>query len=273
MISVIINVLVYVVWITFLFPFACLGMLVTLNTDTALWMARHWWAPVLVWRSGAKLEIEGREHVDPARPTIYVSNHQSTIDIPILFLAIPVNFRYIAKSQLRWIPVLGWYLWIGGHVFIDRANRARAISSLDAAARRIRAGTSIVVYPEGTRSPEGRILPFKKGAFALAMKARVAVVPVTIEGSGKVMPKNSWRVTPGVVHVKIGKPIDPSRFDETDRDGLLIATRNVIIDQSLALGGLGGDRDEPVALPGREGVGRSRKAAAGAPSSCPPNVT
>jgi 1-acyl-sn-glycerol-3-phosphate acyltransferase len=240
------------------FPLTLLAMLVKWDTGASVWVCRHLWSPVLLWAGGARLEVEGRENVDPARPTIYVGNHQSTIDIPAHFVALPVNFKFVAKSQLRWVPIIGWYLWVANHVFINRANRASAISSLEKAARKIRGGTSIFLYPEGTRSEDGRVLPFKKGPFALALKARVHVVPVTIEGSGKLMPKSTWRITPGPIRVKIGKPIDTSAFAEDDREGLIKAVRDTIIADSLAMGGQGGDPDNAVAASGFEGIGRTQ---------------
>ncbi|MBN1205628.1 MAG: 1-acyl-sn-glycerol-3-phosphate acyltransferase, partial [Myxococcaceae bacterium] len=169
------------------------------------------------------------------------------------FVTVRVPFRYVAKSQLGWVPFIGWYLWVAGHIFVNRSNRAAAISSLQRAGRKIRNGTSIFLYPEGTRSPDGRILPFKKGPFALALEARVPICPVTIEGTGSIMPKNSWNIIPGPVHVKIGKPIDTTGFAADDREGLARAVREVIIAQSLELGGKGGDLQDAIAAAGHEG--------------------
>lgn len=247
------------VWTCLLFPIACLAMLVTWNTGTSLWWARNVWAPPLLRGvAGARIVIEGQEHVDPKRPTIYVSNHQSTMDIPLLFVAIPANFRFVAKHQTAWVPVLGWYMWIAGYIFVNRSNRSKAIASLEKAGRKIRGGTSIVMYAEGTRSPDGRVLPFKKGPFALALKARVPICPVTIEGSGTVMPKNSWDLRRGrTVRVKIGAPVDVSRYSEDDRERLVREIRGIIIRQSLELGGKGGDPDRAVAAAGTEGIGRA----------------
>jgi len=239
-----------------LFPLACVAMLVRLDPAVSLWIARTWWAPLLLWAGGARLVVEGEENVDPRRPTIYASNHQSTIDIPVLFKALPINLRFIAKSQLRWVPIVGWYLWLAGHIFVDRANTRRAITSLERAARRVQSGISIIVFPEGTRSPDRRVRPFKKGPFALALKAGAPVCPITIEGSGKLMPKNSWNISPGTIRVKIGRPIASTAFHPEDREGLARAVRNVIITQSLEMGGLGGNREEAVAPRGLEGVAR-----------------
>jgi 1-acyl-sn-glycerol-3-phosphate acyltransferase len=245
------------IWMTLLLPAAFLAMLVTLNRDSGVWLARTWWSPFLVRVvAGARLTVIGAENIDRNRPTVYVSNHQSTLDIPVLFIAIPINFRFVAKSQLRWVPVLGWFLWIGGHIFVNRSNHRSAVRSLKAAGEKIRKGCSILMYPEGTRSPDGRILPFKKGPFSLAVEAGVSVCPVTIEGTASIMPKNRWAITPGEVKVKIGRPIDATAYIERGRDALMRDVRDVVIAQSLELGGLGGDRKDFVAARGLEGVGR-----------------
>ncbi len=246
-------------WVTVLFPVACLVMGVTLNPSLSMWVARRFWSPVLLWAGGAKLVVHGQENVDPARPTIYVVNHQSTIDIPTTLISVPVNFRFVAKKQLQWVPFLGWYLKLAGHILINRSDHRAAVASLDQAVAQIRSGTSIVIFPEGTRSEDGRVLPFKKGPFALALKAQVAICPVTIEGSGKLMPKNSWRITPGEIHVMIGKPIDPHPFGPEDREKLMRVVRGQIIDQSLALGGKGGDREDAIAARGKEGIGQGKR--------------
>lgn len=247
------HMIVHAVWISICFPLAMLSAILR-PSGAGMWVARDIWTPFLIFMSEAKLIVQGVENVDPKRPTVYVSNHQSTFDIPVLIRVLPVNFRFVAKEQLRWVPVLGWYLWFAGHILIDRSNRTRAIASLAKAAKKIRGGTSILMYPEGTRSPDGHILPFKKGPFALALEAGVAVCPVTIEGTARLMPKNSWKINlGGEIKVKIGKPIDAAAYGK-DRDRLMRDVRNVIIQQSLELGGLGGDREDVVAARGKEGV-------------------
>jgi 1-acyl-sn-glycerol-3-phosphate acyltransferase len=155
--------------------------------------------------------------------------------------------------MLKYVPGLGWYMWAAKFVFVDRANHRDAVRSLDEAGAQIRGGVSIIVFPEGTRSDDRRVMPFKKGPFALAMKAGVAVVPVAIEGSGKLMPKNSWNITPGPIKVKVGAPIPAAHFAD-NRDLLIREVRSFIIDQNLALGGLGGDKQDAVAARGREGT-------------------
>ena len=242
-----------------LLPFAGLAIVLTWNGSSASWFARRLWAPALLWVAGARVEVEGREHLDARRPTLYASNHLSSIDIPVLFVALPVDLRFIAKEQLRWVPLVGWYIQIAGHVLVDRRNRARAIASLNRAAEQVvRRRISLIVFPEGTRSPDSHILPFKHGSFGLALKARIPVVPVTIEGSARVMPRRSWSIRPGLIRVRIGAPLDVTRFDMEDRAGLARVAREAVIQGSLALGGLGGvPEDSSVPSPGVASAGPS----------------
>ena len=239
-----------------LFPVALLMMLLNWSRDGEMWLVANVWSMILIKSGGATLEVIGRENIDPKRPTIYVSNHQSTLDAPVMFKGLwPVRFRFVSKHTLKYVPVMGWYLILARYIFIDRSNHRTAVQTLDAAGVRIRAGTSIVVFPEGTRSETGAIGPFKKGPFALAVKAGVAICPVTIEGSGSVMPKNSWSINPGPVKMMIGPPIDPKPYGN-DREALARAVRDAIISQSLQLGGKGGDRSNAIAARGEEGIGR-----------------
>ena len=246
-------VLVAIVWTLMMGVCSFIAMIVTLNRSASMFVVQRWWSPVLLWAGGAKLEVEGLENLDKSKSYIFVSNHQSTIDIPALFRAIPWDTRFVAKSQLKWVPMLGWYMWAAKFPFVDRANHREAVRSLDLAGEQVRGGISIIVFPEGTRSDDCKVHPFKKGPFALAMKARVPVVPVAIEGSGALMPKNSWQITPGAIKVRIGKPIAAEHF-EGDRELLIREVRDHIIDQSVAMGGLGGDKSDPVAAKGLEGI-------------------
>ena len=260
MIRTVLAILVTGVWTLVMFCFCIVSMLVTLRASTSLFWVRRGWSPVLLWAGGARLEVSGREHVDPRRPTIYVSNHESTVDIPVLFMSLPVDLRFVAKSQLRHVPLIGWYMRLAKFVFVDRSNREKAIESLRLAGEQIRSGVSVAVFPEGTRS-DGRILPFKKGPFALATESNVAVCPVAIFGSGRLMPKNRWTFAPGPIRVRVGAPIDPAQFGG-DKEALLQAVRDAIIDQHVALGGAGGDKADAVAGSGVEGIGRATKKSA-----------
>ena len=214
------HMLVHAVWISLMFPIAAIATILHPKSG-GVWVARDLWTPFLIFMSRAKLHVEGVENVDPKRPTVYVCNHQSTFDIAVVLRALPVNFRFVAKRELQWVPILGWYLVLAGHILIDRKNRSRAISSLEQAAKRIRGGTSILMFAEGTRSEDGRILPFKKGPFQLALKAGVAVCPVTIEGTARLMPKNSWKTSDryDVARTRCSTPAVRRRVTRWERKG------------------------------------------------------
>ncbi len=218
------------------FPVAALWLL--FGPSRSHIIGKHFWSPVLLWAGGARLEIDGLEHIKPNQPYIFVSNHQSSIDIPALFAAIPVSARFIAKHQLRYVPFIGWWMTLAGFIYVDRRDSRRAIASLSVAADRIRAGSSILAFAEGTRSDDCRVHPFKKGPFALAIAAGVPVVPITIEGSGRLMPKNSWVITPGPIRVSLGTPIHPEAAN-WNRETLRAMAHRVVVDRSIQLGGLG----------------------------------
>jgi 1-acyl-sn-glycerol-3-phosphate acyltransferase len=166
--------------------------------------------------------------LNPSQPCVYVANHQSQFDIPALALAMPAPFRVVAKRGLLHVPIFGWVLWLGGFIFVDRSDREKAIRSLDRAMRIIRRGMSVVVFAEGTRSPDGRLLPFKKGGFVLALQAGVPIVPVCIRGGREVLPKGSLRIRPGTIDVEFGAPIATSSYTFDTKDSLIAAVRDRI---------------------------------------------
>ena len=155
---------------------------------------------------GVRVEVSGRENV-PAGPAVYAANHGSALDIPILFGHLPVDFRIIHKRSLYLVPVLGWSLYLAGHIGIDRGKAFRARKTLDAVARRIRGGTSVATFPEGTRSPDAEVWPFKRGSFVLALQAQVPVVPLSLAGVKRVVPRGILTLRPGTVQLKIHAPI------------------------------------------------------------------
>ncbi|PYQ19033.1 MAG: 1-acyl-sn-glycerol-3-phosphate acyltransferase, partial [Acidobacteria bacterium] len=158
------------------------------------------WARVLLRGLGVRVEVTGGANV-PQGPAVYAANHGSALDIPILFGYLPVDFRIIHKRSLYLIPLVGWTLYLAGHVGIDRGNAFRAHRSLMAAAARIRAGTSLAVFPEGTRSPDARVRPFKRGSFVLALEAQVPVVPLSLAGVKRVAPRGLLTLRPGTVRL------------------------------------------------------------------------
>ncbi len=224
-------------------------MLLARSGAMPIWFGRHAWGPGGLWLSGARTVLEPMPAL-PDGPLIFASNHESALDIWVLFKLLPRPFRFVAKAELFRIPIFGWYLRIGGHIPVDRGHHASAVQSLRRAGEAVRAGTSLVVFPEGTRSKDGRILPFKKGPFVVAMEAGVPVVPVAISGSGRVTPKSAIAVVPGTIRVALGEPVDPRAF--ADKEALLAEVRHRVVALHRSIGGLGG-ADVDVAPAARSG--------------------
>jgi 1-acyl-sn-glycerol-3-phosphate acyltransferase len=200
-----------------------LGRLLRPRGDLFLRCARPW-SRVLLRAAGARPAYQGMEHLPPG-PCLFAANHQSLLDIPALFLVLPDGSRFLAKESLFRIPVLGWAMTAAGCIPIDRSNRARAVRTLRDAAERVRAGTSVVLFPEGTRSRNGRLAPFKKGVFHLAAAAGVPVVPVAISGSYRILRPGTLVVRPGTLRLSMAPAVDPAA---TDLDGLLAQVRSAI---------------------------------------------
>lgn len=186
------------------------------------------WARILLWISSVRVTVEGQDNILKGRAQIFMANHQSGFDILIVLAHIDTYFAWIAKKELFGIPVFGRALAKTGSIPIDRKNFVRAMRSINDAARRIREGKSVMTFPEGTRSMDGRIHSFKKGVFHLALKAGVPIVPVTIVGSGEIMPKKSIRIHPGCVTLVIHKPIDVAGYSEETLDDLLNRVYDVV---------------------------------------------
>jgi 1-acyl-sn-glycerol-3-phosphate acyltransferase len=189
--------------------------------DTVLRLAR-WWSRILLWTAGVVLTVHVEGELDPRQPYVFMANHLSTVDIWALFIAVPVKIRFIAKKQLGRIPLFGWAMAAGRFIFIDRKNPIAARRSIDEACARIRAGSSVAIFPEGTRSRDGLLGPFKKGGFHLALTAGVPVVPVSIRGAGEVMAPGRLLVRPGPVVITIGAPIDTAGLTTAADRGALI---------------------------------------------------
>lgn len=186
------------------------------------------WSRTLLAAAGARVRYHGLQRAHAHAPCIFIANHQSIVDVWVMLSLVPPNTRFVAKQELFRIPLFGWALAATGCVSINRGNRREAIRSLRQAAARIHDGRSVVLFPEGSRSLDGRLGRFKKGAFHLAVRAGVPVVPVAIAGSFDVVPPRSLRVTPGPVDVFIEPPVDVTPFRPEDYDGLLAQVRRTI---------------------------------------------
>lgn len=240
----------------------------TWNADSALSVARVVWGPVNLRFGFSTMTVEGRENVPADRPYILMMNHQSMADIMAAWMITPTPVRFIAKRVLSYVPVVGWTMWIFGMVSIDRGDAHSSARALKKAARVLRNGRSLCAFPEGTRTRDGKIGPFKKGVFLLAMKAGVPIVPVACEGLDVFVPRTGWHPRPVAIRIKIGRPITTSRDglgardaasdaakggardgerEHASRDDLIKQVRDAMIDMHLEIGGEGGDKEHAIA--------------------------
>ena len=208
----VIRLLFLFVWTLSLMILAPLMILLTFNRQAPLSVARILFSKGLLWIAGAKLTVSGVENIPKDKPAIYIANHCSHLDIGVLCRIAPVNLHFIGKKELAWVPIVGWYMFIAGHIFIDRKNRRKAVTSLRAAALKIKNGKNVIMFPEGTRSKDGKLGAFKAGAFHLALDAEVNIIPIHIEGTHEIWPATGNKITPGKLSVHIGKPIDTSKY-------------------------------------------------------------
>jgi 1-acyl-sn-glycerol-3-phosphate acyltransferase len=183
------------------------------------------WSWLILRTTGVRVHVEGLERIAPGTTYVFVSNHQSIYDTPVVFSSLPYQLRIIAKESLAKFPVLGWHLRRGGHLFVDRRHPDRG-----GILRRWRAlvseGLSLIIYAEGTRSPDGRVARFKAGSFLLAIQAGLPIVPVAIIGTRQVMPKGRLRTEPADVTLVVHDPIQPPVVDEpTVNDAKALAYR------------------------------------------------
>ena len=192
-------------------------------------IARLWGRSILVV-SRIKVTVEGLANIDTERPYIYMPNHQSNFDIPVLLGHLTVQFRWLAKVELFKIPIFGRAMRKAGYISIDRNNRESAFRSLEAAAAKIKNGVSVLIFPEGTRSRDGTIRPFKKGGFVMAIESGVPIVPVVINGTRAIMTKGKFRVNPGQIHMRIFEPIDTLTYTREEKEALMTRVRRVICD-------------------------------------------
>lgn len=192
------------------------------------------WGRGLLAASWLPLEVHGDDEIDRARSYVFMSNHRGLFDIPALLASLPVQTRFLAKRSLFRIPIFGWALSLGGFVNIDRQNPTTAGDSFSAAIGRLRQGVSLLVFPEGTRSASGELLPFKRGGFLLALKSGLPIVPVGITGSGEARRRGSLAIRPRPIRVHYGRPIEVRDYSVRDKESLMRAVRERIEELTVA---------------------------------------
>jgi len=205
-----------------LVPIMFIGMTIYLfvnlidRTGDSFYRLAAWWGRLSAKLFGISIEVIGSENYSSGQNYLLVSNHAGMADIPLILGNIDINLRFLAKEELGKIPIFGWTLKLAGYVMIKRGQNRDALKSLLAATKVIKKGRSVHIFPEGTRSIDGKLLPFKRGAFLVAEKGGAPVLPVTIIGSHLITPKKSLKINKGKIRIIIAPPIPPSQFGSVE---------------------------------------------------------
>ncbi len=188
------------------------------------------WARIVLRVSGVKVIVLGQENILRTSPQIFMANHQSLYDVPALFLALPVQLRFVAKKELVRVPIFGWAMSLSGHIVIDRAAQVGALRIIERSVKRIkREKLSVCVFPEGSMSWDGSLQPFKRGTFVLAMRTGIPVVPIWISGAREVLPRGRLTMKPGTIRLMIGEPLDTSSYVMENKEELMDRVRKSMI--------------------------------------------
>jgi 1-acyl-sn-glycerol-3-phosphate acyltransferase len=191
------------------------------------------WADIILIISGVRTQIFNLEVLDPNQPYIFAANHRSAYDIPVLFSKLPIPFRWLAKESYFKIPLFGWAMKRAGYISINRSNPKQAYQSLLLAAKKVQEGTSIIIFPEGTRQKTDQLGEFKKGGFTLALKSQKPIVPIAIQGSGQVLTKGGFWITPGTITIVLGNPIPTACYCKKKDAEILIHKVREAIEEGL----------------------------------------
>lgn len=210
------RVILIFIWTGLMVPLSLILRVVFANHTIPLIMARNQWGKVVLWLAGVRLIVSGVNKIAFGEPRIYIANHSSYLDIPCLFVALPINLYFIAKAEVKKIPFVGFFMKATKMIFLDRSGGKTAIESMNKSADLIKAGKSVLVFPEGTRSLDGEIKSFKKGAFVLARNANIPVVPIGLKGAELALPPDSFVIRPHKVVLEVGAPILGENFDNVE---------------------------------------------------------
>jgi 1-acyl-sn-glycerol-3-phosphate acyltransferase len=211
-------------------PAATTVLLIAMLSSASPWIdpVIRLWARLVLWGAGIEIRGEGVETIDRAKRYILIANHHSYFDIPCIFAAIPQPIRFMAKKSLFSIPIFGWALRRAGFIPIDRKNRRTAVKSFDLAVERIRKGNTIVIFPEEGRSSEVAMRPFQRGAFLLAIRSELPILPLAIDGTYEVLRVGATRITPGIVTIRVGTAIETAGVSVRAKETLLQQSRGQI---------------------------------------------
>lgn len=224
----ILRVPVFLLWILFstvVYSLMCIVFSIVYRKAARL--IQKLWNLHLLAVGGVKVKVSGAEKLDRSKRYVFISNHQSALDIPVIFAGLSHPISFIAKKELFMIPIFGWGIAAMGHIWIDRGNARKAKASIDRAVRNLQKGNiSLILFPEGTRSKDGRVGEFKQASFTLAIQAGVQLVPVAIRNACTLLPKSSIKIRPGTVYLDILDPLDITK--ETTKTELCTRVHEVI---------------------------------------------
>ena len=218
-----------VVWTLLFASLGIIGSLFEWRGKFLSWVARTW-SKVLLSIAGIKYNTIGLERLDIDNDYFFAANHESALDIPLVFAGLPFHLVAISKIELKWIPIFGWAMVAGGHFFVDRRNHARALKSLEKAKLSMAKNPrSVIIYPEGTRSLDWKVKPFKKGGLVMAMQMGVPVVPIALCGTGNVLKKKGLTLNRQTIELRIGNPIETQNLGSGNRNQFVEDVRQEVI--------------------------------------------
>jgi 1-acyl-sn-glycerol-3-phosphate acyltransferase len=213
---------------TFVWGSLAIVLSVLINPSVASIISGTAWARTNIWLTPVLVRVRGREHIQKGQSYVVVSNHQSQYDIFVLYGWLGLDFKWVMKQELRQFPVLGKACASLGHIFIDRSDRTAAIESINAAKQKIQNGTSVIFFPEGTRSKTGQVGTFKKGAFKMALDLGIPLLPITIAGTRDILPTGTLDIFPGKADLIIHPPVPVEGYTEENLNELILVVRDII---------------------------------------------
>jgi 1-acyl-sn-glycerol-3-phosphate acyltransferase len=193
----------------------------------------RFWSVLIMKIIGSPTTVTGLDKIDTSRPYVYAVNHASALDIPMLYVDLPFQFRIVFKKELLSYPIVGWHLKRSGQICIDQQNPSGSIGSIRSALKGLKGGLPLVIFPEGGRTPDGEIKPFLAGAFFLAIKAQVDIVPVALVGSYELLPMNTYHIKPRPLEMRVGQPISTAGYTLRNMEELSDKVHGAVVDLYL----------------------------------------
>lgn len=200
------------------------------STGRRLHWFSHTWSRLIMKTIFSPVKVTGLDKIDTSKPHVYAANHASALDIPVLYVNLPFQFRIAFKKELLSYPIVGWQLKRSGQVCIDQQNPSHSISSIRAALKGLKAGLPLVIFPEGGRTPDGEIKPFLQGAFFLAIKAQVDIVPVALTGTYELLPMNTYHIKSRPLEMRVGEPIPTAGLTLRDLESVSAKVQKALED-------------------------------------------